>query len=40
MKTITLRLPDTLVKEHLEEIKRCKDIWISAKLCQKLIEAM
>lgn len=28
------------LKEHLEEIKRRKDIWISAKLCQKLIEAL
>lgn len=28
------------LNEHLEEIKRRKDIWISVKLCQKLIEAI
>lgn len=28
------------LKEYLEEIKRRKDIWISSKLCQKLIEAL
>jgi len=28
------------LKEHLEETKRRKDIWISSRLCQKLIEAL
>ena len=28
------------LKEYLEEIKRRRDIWISARLCQKLIEAL
>ena len=28
------------LKEYLEEIMRRKDIWISSKLCQKLIEAV
>jgi predicted nucleic acid-binding protein len=28
------------LKEYLEEIMRRKDIWISSKLCQKLIEAL
>jgi predicted nucleic acid-binding protein len=28
------------LKEHIEEIKRRRDIWISARLCQKLIEAL
>jgi hypothetical protein len=28
------------LKEHLEETKRRKDIWISSRLSQKLIEAL
>ncbi len=28
------------LKEYLEEIKKRKDIWISPRLCQKLIEAL
>lgn len=28
------------LKEYLEEIKRRRDIWISSRLCQKLIEAL
>ncbi len=28
------------MKEYLEEIKRRRDIWISHRLCQKLIEAL
>ena len=28
------------LKEYLEEIKRRRDIWISSRLCQKLIKAL
>lgn len=28
------------LKEYLEEIKRRRDIWISSRLCQRLIEAL
>ncbi len=28
------------LKEYLEQIKRRRDIWISSRLCQKLIEAL
>ncbi len=28
------------LKEYLEEIKRRRDVWISSRLCQKLIEAL
>ncbi|MGC9443692.1 MAG: DUF3368 domain-containing protein [Candidatus Methanospirareceae archaeon] len=28
------------LKEHLEAIQKRKDIWISAQLCQKLIESL
>ena len=34
------RISKAQLKGHLEEIKRRKDIWISAKLCQKLIATL
>jgi predicted nucleic acid-binding protein len=33
-------ISESQLKEHIEEITRRRDIWISARLCQKLIEAL
>ena len=33
-------IPKSQLNEYLEEIKRRRDIWISSRLCQKLIDAL